>query len=173
MSTLQISNRTTHEKMLEPVFKELGIKYEINQNYCFLCKGHFTWPYKCYPPKCDVGNHIIDGNSGGTYCRPDYIIRYGKGNKKIAVVEVNGGIHDRYHEKKKFCNKISSLLNQKVKVFIILNQEIEQFSRHELDETVKYWVRCMKNNKWYKEYVNSNQFKEHSCLYMLPGFSYD
>lgn len=154
------------------MLKELGLKYEINQVYCFNCKGHYEFLYKKYPPFCGVTGHVIDGTSAGTYCKPDFIIRYGRGGKKLAVIEVNGGIHDIFHQKKKFCNKISSLLNDKIKVFIILNEQIDQFSKKELIETVKYWVRCMKSDKLYREYVNSNHFKEYSYLYMLPGFRY-
>lgn len=138
----------------------VGAKYLINQTYCFTCGKYFTWDNFTCPTNCLRCGHLFEK---GDFCRPDFILEWPK-KKRVGVVMVNGGIHDRNRVRKRDKAIIRDLLDRKVRVFVVLNEEIDKVVKEKSVELVADIWSCMKSDSMYAKYIKGGDYQERCFL---------
>jgi len=144
-------------------FKDIGVTPLQFQIYCFTCRQFFTFKDYIPPEQCWAGAHKW---TKGEFCRPDLVLHKGKFD---AVVRVDGSIHDKKKNIKVDHIQNKTLLEHGIKVFIIRNEQIVEYSNRKL-RVIDNWIPMayasmiwlmMDKDKLYKElYLKSGHWKE-------------
>jgi hypothetical protein len=145
--------RTNAELELEETLKRLNIDYELYMIYHFPCGKRFSWISFGLPDYCLQCKQALDYD----FCRPDYIIKSGG---KTGVIRVDGSIHEkaRIMKRDKFITK--ELIKNKVRVFILKNEEILRATEIQMLGVVNFIKDCMTSDQLYKLYTSSGDYKE-------------
>ena len=84
---------------LKLVYIRLVLPIEKTRIYCFKCRKTFTWRRSEAPEQCAVGKHKWEP---GMFARPDFLIYEVNdvlGDILVAVVRIDGPIHDSRRQK--------------------------------------------------------------------------